>query len=265
VLQLVADRDFAGRVEVGKGLSTQNNLIFGCVPKKTRPTYVFFVTVFTSDFGCEIVLLWADDCVKKGRGRNRCFSGSDGPLLKKRQQSAFSFLCCPRLRSLSAPPATKLGAMKLTCVLLLALATAAAAKGARGKKGGMGRRAYARRVPCVPAMFFCRPPPHLPLSHLPTSHLNTHKTEYTVDWKLPSLQSPPRDAFDPLTVAVGDTVVFEWKGGLAYMLYRVSKREWLESVFVRERGGRCMQRLVLTSILPCSPHHSRVPRVRGRL
>lgn len=97
-------------------------------------------------------------------------------------------------------------------------------------------------------------------------HTSTHtNTEYTVDWKLPSLQSPPRDAFDPLTVAVGDTVVFEWKGGLAYMLYRVSKREWLESVFVRERGGRCMQRLVLTSILPCSPHHSRVPRVRGRL
>lgn len=60
-------------------------------------------------------------------------------------------------------------------------------------------------------------------SHL---HLHTHpNTEYNVDWKLPSLQSPPRDAFDPLTVAVGDTVVFEWKGGLAYMLYRVSKRE----------------------------------------
>jgi hypothetical protein len=49
--------------------------------------------------------------------------------------------------------------------------------------------------------------------------------EYVIDWKLPSLATPARDSWPPLDVAVGDTVVFQWKGGLAYALYRIAKRE----------------------------------------
>ena len=94
-----------------------------------------------------------------------------------------------------------------------------------------------------------------PLSLL-TPRLHTHPNiEYKVDWKLPSLQSPPLDALAPLTVAVGDTIVFEWKGGLAYMLYRVSKRECL--CF----GKGVVQEITQTKIKPKRAHPLPLPPI----
>ena len=130
-------------------------------------------------------------------------------------------------------------AMKAALLLLAALAAAASAKGARR---GSAQRALAvvaqsppRRQACVGRMPTARRAPQPPSpSTLPPLSL---PTEINVDWKLPSLQKPPLDALAPLTVDVGDTLVFEWKGGLSYMLYRIAKRERQRREREREREG----------------------------
>ena len=54
--------------------------------------------------------------------------------------------------------------------------------------------------------------------------MNT-KTEITVNWGIPALQSPPTDKLATVKAQVGDTVVFKWGGGLSYALYQIAKRE----------------------------------------
>ena len=70
-----------------------------------------------------------------------------------------------------------------------------------------------------------RTPPCARRAPLPPTSRPRPPAEYVIDWKLPSLATPARDSWPPLDVAVGDTVVFQWKGGLAYALYRIAKRE----------------------------------------